>query len=140
MTVKQISVFLENKPAKLAQIAAILSQNEINLRAMSLADAQDFGIVRLIADDIYNASTILKDNGFVITVKDVLAIQVEDKPGSLTKILKILGDNDINMEYMYAFTSHDTGCASFIMKVNDEKKAVEVLQKNQARLLSQEEL
>ena len=100
MMVKQISVFLENKPGKLKELTDVLRENNINMRALSVADAQDFGIVRLIVDDVYNASTVIKDAGYVSSTKDVMAIELSDQPGSLANVLDIFGENGINVEYM----------------------------------------
>lgn len=140
MTVKQISVFLENKPGKLAEVTSAFSKSNINLRAMSLAEAEDFGIVRLITNDLYNTSTILKDAGFIFSVKDVLAIEIDDKPGSLTNVLNLLGENSINLEYMYAFTSHTTEKVDMILSVADNKKAYDIVTANGIRTMSQDDL
>ncbi len=140
MTVKQISVFLENKPGKLADFTDVLSKNEIDMRALSLAEAEDFGIVRIIVDDIYNASTVLKDAGYVFSITKVLAVAIPDEPGGLSKVIRTLGDNDVNVEYMYAFTTKKEGVAYMIFRVQDNKKAVEVLQKNGIRPVCQDEL
>lgn len=140
MAVKQISVFIENKAGKLAEFTEVLSKSNINLRAMSLADGDEFGIVRMIVDDVYNASTVLKDANYVISVKEVLAVDLTDEPGSLAKVLKILGDNGIDLQYMYAFTSHTLGSASMIMRVTDNKRAADVLSANGIRQIDQEEL
>lgn len=140
MAVKQISVFLENKPGKLAEFTDVLSKNNINLRAMNLADGEDFGIVRLIVDDVYNASTILKDANYVSSVKDVLAVKLSDEPGSLAKVLKVLGDNDVNLQYMYAFTTHTAGTANMIIRATDNQRAAEVLSANGISQIDQDEL
>ncbi|MBQ1994217.1 MAG: acetolactate synthase [Lachnospiraceae bacterium] len=140
MAVKQISVFIENHSGKLAEFCNLLSKNEINMRASSLADAQDFGIVRIIVDDIYKASTILKDAEYVFSIKDVIAIELPDHPGSLAKVLDILSQKDMNVEYMYAFTNHKAGSASMILRVNDVKTASELLSANGITQISQEEL
>ena len=140
MTVKQISVFLENKPGKLADFTDVLSKNEIDMRALSLAEAEDFGIVRIIVDDVYNASTVLKDAGYVFSITKVLAMAIPDEPGGLSKVIRTLGDNDVNVEYMYAFTTKKEGVAYMIFRVQDNKKAVEVLQKNGIRPVCQDEL
>ena len=140
MTVKQISVFLENKPGKLADFTDVLSKNEIDMRALSLAEAEDFGIVRIIVDDVYNASTVLKDAGYVFSITKVLAVAIPDEPGGLSKVIRTLGDNDVKVEYMYAFTTKKEGVAYMIFRVQDNKKAVEVLQKNGIRPVCQDEL
>ena len=140
MTVKQISVFLENRPGKLAEFTKVLSENGIDLRALSLAEAADFGIVRLIVNDVYNASTILRDAGYVFSITKVLAVEMTDEPGSLSKVIKVLGDNEVNLEYMYAFTTRKKGIAYMILRVEDNQKALEVLQKNGIRPVCQDEL
>lgn len=140
MTVKQISVFLENKPGKLAEFSDILSANGIDMRALSLAEAADFGIVRVIVDDVYNASTILKDAGYVFSITKVLAVVIPDEPGGLSKVIRTLGDNGVNMEYMYAFTTPKKGQACMIFRVEDNQKAIEVLQSNGIRPVCQDEL
>lgn len=140
MTVKQISVFLENKPGKLADFTDILSRNLIDMRALSLAEAEDFGIVRIIVDDVYNASTILKDEGYVFSITKVLAVAIPDEPGGLSKVIRILGENDVNVEYMYAFTTRKAGVAYMIFRVEDNQKATEVLKANGMKPICQDEL
>jgi len=137
---KQISVFLENKPGKLAAFAALLSGKGIDIRAMSLAETEDFGIVRLIADDVYGACEALREAGYSAAVKDVLAVQMKDAPGSLAAVLSVLGDNGINLEYMYAFSSHIPGSANMIFKVDKTDKAAAVLTKAGVCMLEQKEL
>ena len=109
MTVKQISVFVENKAGKLAELTEYLHEQEIDMRALSIAETQDFGIVRIIVDDAYKTSCILKEAGYVASITPVLAVEMPDEPGSLFKILKILGDGNVNLEYMYAFLTRDFG-------------------------------
>ncbi|MDO5361235.1 MAG: ACT domain-containing protein [Eubacteriales bacterium] len=140
MTVKQISVFLENKPGRLSELTEVLSQNNIDMRALSLAEAADFGIVRLIVDDIYSASTVLKDADYIISITKVLAVEMPDEPGALSKAISVLGDNDVNIEYMYAFTTRKKGIAYMIFRVEDNEKAIRVLQQNGIRPVCQDEL
>ncbi|MCQ2497192.1 MAG: ACT domain-containing protein [Lachnospiraceae bacterium] len=140
MTVKQISVFLENSYGKLADIVDVLSGEGINLRAMSLAESQDFGIVRIIVDDYEKTSKILAEKSYVFSVKDVVAITIDDKPGSLAKVLRVLNDAQINMEYMYAFTAPANGAASLILKTADTESTADVLSKNGVCLLTQKDL
>ena len=103
MSVKQISVFMENKPGAMNGMTEILAQNNIDMRALSLAETMDFGIVRIIVDNVYAATTVLKDAGYVHSVTPVLGVAIPDTPGGLNKVLKILAAADINVEYMYAF-------------------------------------
>ena len=140
MTVKQISVFLENKPGKLADFTDVLSSQGVDMRALSIAEASDFGIVRIIVDDVYNASTLLKDAGYICSITRVLAVEMPDEPGALSRIIRVLGDADVNVEYMYAFTSRKKGSAYMIIRVADNEKAIEVLKKYGIRPICQDDL
>ena len=127
MYLKQLSVFMENKDGKLSEIIDLLSKNDINLHALSIADTTDFGILRLIVDDPQKAAEALKADGFVVKISDVLAVGMEDKPGSLAKLLQIISSAGIGVEYMYAFVSRVQGKALMVVRVNDNEKAVEAL-------------
>ena len=140
MIVNQISVFLENRPGKLAEFTDILSKNKIDMRALSLAEAADFGIARIIVDDVYNASTVLKDAGYVFSMTKVVAAVIPDEPGGLSRMLTALGGCGVNIEYMYAFTTPKKGTACMILRVEDPVKAIEVLQKEGIRPVGQGEL
>ena len=140
MTIKQISVFLENKPNSMAKFVEALSKNNIDMRALSLAEAADFGIVRVIVDDVYNAMQILKEEGYICSATKVLAVAIPDEPGGLAKVIQILGKDGINVEYMYAFTTHQKDLAYMIFRVQDNEKAVQALTKNDIKLICQEEL
>ena len=102
MTINQISVFLENKPGQLAEFTRLLEENRIDMRALSIAETQDFGILRLIVDDPYKTVNVAKDAGYVCAITPVLAVEISDKPGSLVKMLTALGESGINVEYTYA--------------------------------------
>jgi len=130
MKVEQISVFLENKAGRLAEVTQTLAVNNINLRALSLADTTDFGILRLIVDDSEKAKTVLKDKGFTVGKTNVVAVEVEDKPGGLNYILETLGNNGINVEYMYAFVMPGTTNATLIFRFDKTDQAVEILSEN----------
>jgi len=136
MFVEQISIFLENKSGRLAEVTRILGDNDIDISALSIADTTDFGILRLIVNNPEKALSILKENGFTVSSTSVIAIGVEDKPGGLSKALEILGRNEIGIEYMYAFVSKSENEALVLLKVTDPTRAVEVLQKNNVRVLS----
>lgn len=129
MTLKQLSIFLENKPGKLADFTKVLSDNNIDIRALSIAEASDFGIIRMIVKDVYNATTVLKDANYICSVTDVLAVEVKDEAGALAKLITILGDNDVNIEYMYALTTTKQDVAYMIIRPNDQTKAIDVLGK-----------
>lgn len=140
MTVKQISVFLENKPGCLAELIDILSQNHVDMRAMSIAEVQDFGILRIIAKDTYNAARIIKDAGYVTSVNEVLAVAIPDQPGALLQTLTALGEAKINLDYSYAFTTAKKDMAYMVMRVTDNEKASKALGQKGIRLLGQEEM
>ena len=140
MTVKQISVFVENKPGRLAEMVALLGQQDIDMRALSIAEAEDFGIVRIIVDDAYNTAQVLKEAGYVFSITPVLAAAIPDEPGGLSRILDLLGENGINLEYTYAFIAREKGLAYMIMRVTDNEKAIEVLSGQGIRLVCQHEI
>jgi hypothetical protein len=133
MTVKQISVFLENRPGALAEFTRILEKSNMNLRALSLAESEDFGIVRVIVDDPFETIRILKDEGYVCSITKVIAVEIQDKPGALVKMLNILGDNQVNLEYSYAFLAKKANSAFMILRVEDNEKAIKVLTQNGIR-------
>ena len=138
MTLKHISVFVENKAGKLAELTEYLHQHDIDMRALSIAETQDFGIVRMIVDDSYKTSCILKEAGYVVSITPVLAVEMPDEPGSLSGIVKTLGDGGINLEYMYAFLTRKEKTAYLIIRVADNEKAVEVLSKSGIHTISQD--
>ena len=140
MTIKQISVFLENRPGKLAEFAAVLSAQKINLRAISVAEAADFGIVRIIVDDVFNAVTILKSENYVCTITDVLAVEVRDEPGMLANMIGVLGSEGINIEYMYTILGKKTDVAYMIIRTNSDSGAVRILESKGFKLASLEAL
>ncbi len=140
MTVKQISVFVENKAGKLAELTEYLHENQIDMRALSIAEAQDFGIVRMIVDDAYKTSCILKEAGYVASITPVLAVEMPDEPGSLFRILKLLGDGGVNLEYMYAFLTRRQATAYMVLRVENNEKAVEILSRKGIHTISQDSL
>lgn len=140
MQVKQISVFLENRAGRLQEVCDTLSETVINIRALSLADTSDFGILRLIVNKPDNAREVLREKGFAITETEVLAAEVEDKPGGLAKILRLFAGAGINVEYMYAFVERKSENAVMIFRVEAIAKAIKTLQDAGVSLLSSEEL
>ena len=126
MSVKQISVFIENKKGKLAEVTKYIASHEVNLRALSIADTQDFGILRIICEDPDKANEVLKEGGYITTVTDVLATAISDEPGSLAAILEVLSEAGIVVEYTYAFLSADKG-AYMILRVDDNQAAAAAL-------------
>ena len=128
MTLKQISVFVENKPGKLQQLTNVLAVNKINMRAMSIAETSDFGIVRIIADDVEHASAAIQEEGFIYTITNVLGVAIPDEPGGLNRVLQVLCESNVNVEYMYAFLgSTNAANACMIFHVQQPEAAVAAL-------------
>ena len=131
MSIKQISVFVENKPGAMSAMTAVLAENNVDMRALSLAETADFGIVRIIVDNIYNATTVLKDAGYIHSVTDVLAVAIPNVPGGVNKVLTVLEDAGINIEYMYAFLGKkEKNHAYMIFRVQDDALATKALMEN----------
>ena len=126
--IRQISIFVENKPGRLASVTGVLFEKGINLRAFMIADAGDFGIIRMVVDKTDEAYKALKETGFTVAINEVLAVEVEDKPGELFRIAKALGDEGINIDYVYAFTS-EKHKALIIFRVDDLERAVKILER-----------
>ena len=119
MTVKQISVFLENKAGCLAAFTKVLRENNIDMRAMSIAETPDFGILRIIVDDTYKTACVLKDADYIFSITPVLAVEVSDEAGGLYQIVQILGDSKINLEYTYAFITRKKGQALSLIHISE---------------------
>lgn len=130
MKVEQISVFLENKSGRIADVTGILAQAGVNIRALSLADTSDFGVLRLIVDNNQQAEQALKQHNFTVGKTFVVAVEVDDRPGGLHKILDILQKVNINVEYMYAFVRPNSSNAVMIFRFEKLEEAVKVLQEN----------
>ncbi len=141
MSIKQISVFLENKPGQLKAMTAALASNNIDMRALSLAETKDFGIARLIVDDVFDAVNVLKDNDFVASLTPVLAVEIPDETGGLDRLLSIFDETQVNIEYMYAFLGgKETKKACMIFRVADTKTAEARLAGKGLTILSQEDI
>lgn len=140
MIVKQISIFLENKSGRLAEVTKVLGENNIDISALSIADTTDFGILRLILNKPEEAEAILKEYGFTVRCTDVIAIAVPDTPGSLAKALAALDKESIGIEYMYAFVGKTTAEALVILRVENVKKGIESLKDNNIRVLTSQEV
>jgi len=141
MSVKQISVFLENKAGAMQGMTQTLADRDIDMRALSLAETNDFGIVRLIVDDVYAASTVLKEAGYIHNVTSVLGVAIPDEPGGLNQVLQVLGAANINVEYMYAFLGGVSAeHAYMIFKVQDRKAAAAALRSKGIRIVDQEHI
>ena len=139
MSVKQISVFIENKKGSLAAGTRYIADNNINIRALSIADTQDFGILRIICDDPKQTDAVLKEGGYLTTLTDVLAAEIADKPGSMATILEVLADAQIIVEYTYAFLAPD-GHAYMIFRVDDNAVASAALAGAGIKTANQEDI
>lgn len=139
MSVKQISIFIENKEGKLADATRFIAEHDINLKALSIADTQDFGILRIICDDPNKAVTVLSDSDYICNVTDVLAVAISDKPGSLASILEVLAEAHVVVEYTYAFLSAKSG-AYMIFRVDDNQTAAAALAGAGIKMANQEDL
>lgn len=129
MAIKQISVFLENTAGRLAEVTGLLGKYEINLRAITIADTADFGILRLIADNPDKALTTLEEHGFTAKATEVLGVEVSDKPGGLATVMEIFNTNGLNIEYLYATLERNIEHAVVIFKVDDVEKGLRIIEK-----------
>ncbi|MBT0653174.1 ACT domain-containing protein [Geomobilimonas luticola] len=127
MHVEQISIFIENKSGRLAEVTRILGDAGVNIRALSLADTSDFGILRLIVNDREKAKAVLKEKGFTVSKTDVVAVEVPDRPGGLSLILQTLDGENINVEYMYAFVERCGENAVIIFRFDETDRAIKSL-------------
>ncbi len=140
MNITQVSVFLENRKGRLAEVSDVLGRAGINIRALSLADTADFGVLRIIVDDPDACKKALKEHGFVVQETDVIGIEVNDKPGGLHTVLSTLEGQGINVEYMYATVEKNGDSAVVIFKVDAQQKAIDVLKKHGIAVIKSDKL
>ena len=139
MAIKQLSVFIENKQGKLSDAVKVIADADINIRAMSIGDTKDFGILRLIVSDCDKAKALLSEDT-IVNITDVIAVKMDDKQGALYKILKVLEDGQINVEYTYAFTAHVDLDAYVGFRVNDVSAAEAILNEKGFETHNQEQV
>ncbi|WP_028587099.1 ACT domain-containing protein [Desulfocurvus vexinensis] len=135
MKCEQISIFLENRAGRLSEVTRVLAESQINIRALSLADTSDFGILRLIVSDFEKAKQVLKDNGFTVGRTTVVAVEVPDQPGGLHNILGLLSGQGVNVEYMYAFVQQSGKNAVMIFRFDRTDQAIEILTKGGLKII-----
>ncbi len=140
MIVNQISVFIENAPGSMSSLTRLMRENDINIRALCIAEVNNFGILRMIVNDVYATSSVLKNAGYVFKITPVLAVPLKDEAGGLGVVLDVLGDSGINVEYIYAFTASQKGKAYVVLRVEDNEKAIKVLAEHHCTPVSQAEL
>ena len=140
MNIHQISVFLENRTGQLAEIAKLLAENHVDIRALSIAETSDYGLARMIVDDAHKASSVLLAHGDILSMTPVWAVEVPDSPGGLSDLLILLAQEQIDVEYMYSLFTHREGLAYMVMRVSNEPKFLGALGDRKIRIASAEEL
>ena len=140
MAIKQLSIFVENREGTLVTVTDAIAKAGVDIRAMSVADTNDFGIFRLIVTDIAKAKKALDEANAFVSVTEVVGVALEDKPGALAKVVKILADQNINLEYTYAFLTREKDKAYLVIKVADNAAAADILKKNGIKVICQDEL
>ncbi|MHC1600177.1 MAG: ACT domain-containing protein [Candidatus Methanospirareceae archaeon] len=138
--IKQISIFMENKPGRMARVTKTLSDADVNIRALTIAEAGDFGVIRMVVDDTEKGYKALRDEDFTVSETDVLAVEIKDTPGGLYEIAKTLGESNINMDYAYAFVTTKAERAMLILRVDDIKRAEQVLNEAGVRMATRREI
>lgn len=128
MAIKQLAVFVENKHGSLDEVISLIADAGVDIRALSISETQDFGILRMIVKNLDIAKETLRENDYIYNVTDVVAVSVPDKPGAMAGVIRILSENEINLEYVYAFLGSDHGSACVILRVADNEKAEKVLE------------
>ena len=141
MFIKQLSVFVENKQGALSKIISHLSESGVNMRAVSIADTQDFGILRIIVNDIEKATAALKNNNVIVRANNVIGVELSDKPGALANVLGVLTDGGVNVEYMYAFvTPGNRDSAYLVLRAQNNEKAERILADNNIKMLCEDDI
>ncbi len=140
MNIKQISIFVENRPGRLAELTALIAEKGVNIRAFSIADTKDFGILRLIVDQPTQAEVVLKEAGCMVSMTNVIAVHMKDHPGALADIMKVIYQAGVSIEYMYAFVTEVKGEAYTVMRVSDNDTVITALQQADIKLASESDL
>jgi hypothetical protein len=140
MSVKQISIFVENKPGTMHDMTQVLADHSIDIRALSLTETEGFGIVRIIVDDVVETTTVLKQEGYVCRLTPVVVAEIPDEPGGLNRVLTIFHENQINVEYMYATLGGGAKRALMIFRVDDDKRAERELREKHIQLIDQSDI
>ena len=140
MKIKQLSIFLQNRMGSLSKPLEVLSDADVNIRAMCMADTSEFGILRLVVDDPIKGKEALEENNFLVKITDIIGIEMNDAPGGLTSVLDVIRDNLIDLEYLYAFSHKKEDKAILLLHADDIDKLIDVLIKNNIPLVSAEEV
>jgi hypothetical protein len=140
MKITQISIFLENRKGRLYDVCSLLGGSDVNIRALTIAETESFGVLRIVVDKSDLAIQLLRDNHFVANFTEVVAIEVPDKPGGLASILKIFSDNDVNIEYMYGFVEKFSDKALLVMRFEDTDFAQQILAKHNIHVVAEKDI
>ena len=140
MNIHQISVFLENRTGQLAEITRLLAKENIDIRAISIAETADYGLARMIVDDSHKASAILLEHGDILSMTPVYAVEVPDRPAGLAELLEVLAEAQVDVEYMYSLFTHKEGNAYMVLRISDEPKFLSTLGDRKIRIVGKEEL
>ena len=140
MKITQISIFLENRKGRLFEVCSLLGKSNVNIRALTIAETESFGVLRIVVDKPDIAIKILKENTFVANVTDVAAVEIGDRPGGLAEVLKVLSDNDVNIEYMYGFVEKFSENALLVFRFEDAAYAQKILTENNIKIVTSEEI
>ena len=140
MKITQISIFLENRKGRLFDVCSLLGKKKINIRALTIADTEEFGILRIVVDKPAETVKALKEDGFVAHLTEIVAVEVSDQPGGLADILKILNENDLNVEYMYGFVERSADKAMLVFRFDDPDKAITILTENKIKIIGSKDI
>ncbi|WP_294007451.1 acetolactate synthase [uncultured Methanobrevibacter sp.] len=139
MKIKQLSIFLQNRMGSLSKPLEVLTENEINIKAMCMADTSEFGILRLVVDNPEKGQEVLSENNFLVKITEIIGVEMNDTPGGLTTVLKVIKDNGIDLEYLYAFTHDKVGKAILLLHADNIDELISVLQDNNIVIVPSEE-
>ena len=140
MSIHQISVFLENRSGQLAELTQLLASENVDIRAISIAETADYGLARMIVDDVQKASSILLEHGTILSMNPVWAVEVPDRPAGLAELLAVLAKNHVDVEYMYSLFTHRNDTAYMVLRISDEKAFMSALEGTGIKVVSKEDL
>ena len=140
MRIKQLSIFLQNRMGSLSKPLEVLSENDVNIRAMCMADTSEFGILRLVVDDPEKGREVLEENNFLVKITEIIGVEMNDAPGGLTSVLKVIKDNEIDLEYLYAFSHDKANKAILLLHADEIERLSDVLKDNNIPIVPSEEV
>ena len=140
MKIKQLSIFLQNRMGSLSKPLEVLSDADVNIKALCMADTSEFGILRLVVDNPEKGKAALEENNFLVKITDIVGVEMNDTPGGLTTVLKVIKDNDIDLEYLYAFTHEKVGKAILLLHAEDIDKLISILNDNNIKTVPSDEV